>query len=83
MDVDAGGNLWIAMWDGWCVKKYSPDGKFLAEFSVPFPRPTSCLYLSLREGMSCIVVTSARIRVSGDLLQKHSLAGSVISIPLR
>ncbi len=83
MDVDADGNLWIAMWDGWCVKKYSPAGKFLAEFSVPFPRPTSCLYLSLREGMSCIVVTSARIRVSGDLLQKHPLAGSVISIPLR
>jgi hypothetical protein len=55
--------------------------KGMVEFSVPFPRPTSCL--CLREGMRCIVVTSARIRVSGDLLQKHPLAGSVISIPLR
>ena len=81
MDVDADGNLWIAMWDGWCVRKYSPVGELLAEFSVPFPRPTSCL--CLEEDDRRVIVTSARIRVSGDLLQKHPLAGSVVSIPLR
>lgn len=81
MDVDADGNLWVAMWDGWCVKKYSPAGELLAEFSVPFPRPTSCL--CLKDGDQRVIVTSARIRVSGDLLQKHPLTGSVVSIPLR
>ena len=80
MDVDAEGNLWIAMWDGWSVRKYSPAGELLLETSVPFPRPTSCLCL---EDMQRVIITSARIRVSGDLLQKHRLAGSVVSIPLR
>ena len=81
MDVDDDGNLWIAMWDGWCVRKYSPDGKLLAELSVPFPRPTSCLCFS--DVDRTVIVTSARIRVSSDLLQKHPLAGSVVSISLR
>ena len=80
MDVDEDGNLWIAMWDGWCVRKYSPTGELLAEFSVPFPRPTSCLCAS--DGSRRVIVTSARIRVTQDLLQKHPLAGSVISIPM-
>ena len=81
MDVEDDGNLWIAMWDGWCVRKYSPAGELLAEFGVPFPRPTSCL--CLRDGSRRVIVTSARIRVARDLLQKHPLAGNVVSIPLR
>ena len=80
MDVDEDGNLWIAMWDGWCVRKYSPAGELLAEFSVPFPRPTSCLCAS--DAGRRVIVTSARIRVTQDLLQNHPLAGSVISIPM-
>ncbi|MEN8949503.1 SMP-30/gluconolactonase/LRE family protein [Planktotalea arctica] len=78
MDVDADGNLWIAMWDGWSVRKYAPDGALLAVHSVPFPRPTSCLCLG--EGFDQVIVTSARIRVSSDLLRDHPLAGDVISL---
>lgn len=80
MDVDDDGNLWIAMWDGWSIRKYSPDGVLLNEAAVPFPRPTSCLCLG--EGRNRLIVTSARIRVSNDLLAKHPLAGGVISLPL-
>ena len=80
MDVDDEGNLWIAMWDGWSLRKYSPDGVLLNEVAVPFPRPTSCLYLG--NDPKRLIVASARIRVSNDLLEKHPLAGSVISLPL-
>ena len=80
MDVDSEGNLWIAMWDGWCIRKYSPAGEFLTEHSVPFPRPTSCLFLGKKDNR--LIVTSARIRVSSNLLQEHPLAGSVVAISL-
>ena len=80
MDVDDEGNLWIAMWDGWSLRKYSPNGVLLNEVAVPFPRPTSCLCLG--NDPKRLIVTSARIRVSNDLLEKHPLAGGVISLPL-
>jgi sugar lactone lactonase YvrE len=79
MDVDNKGNLWIAMWDGWSVRKYSSNGVFLEEFTMPFPRPTSCL--CLEGGQNRVLVTSARIRISEGLLKEFPLAGSLVSIP--
>lgn len=79
MDVDCDGNLWIAMWDGWSVRKYAPDGQLLEVIGVPFPRPTSCLCLG--DTNDRIIVTSARIRVNRDLLKNYPLSGSVLSLP--
>ena len=79
MDVDRDGNIWIAMWDGWSVRKYARDGALLAVHAVPFPRPTSCLCLG--DALDRIIVTSARIRINSDLLTETPLSGGVISIP--
>jgi sugar lactone lactonase YvrE len=38
--VDADGCLWIAMWDGGCVRRYSADGALLGSYPVPVSRPT-------------------------------------------
>lgn len=38
--VDTEGCLWIAMWDGGCVRRYSPGGELLAVWPVPVSRPT-------------------------------------------
>lgn len=44
MTVDAEACLWIAFWDGWCVRRYSPGGDCLATIEVPVARPTSCAF---------------------------------------
>jgi sugar lactone lactonase YvrE len=38
--VDAEGCLWIAMWDGGCVRRYSGTGELLGLYPVPASRPT-------------------------------------------
>jgi len=44
MTVDAEACLWIAFWDGWCVRRYSPTGECLARIALPVARPTSCAF---------------------------------------
>ncbi len=62
MTVDADGCLWIAFWDGWCVRRLSPEGERLAEFRVPVARPTSCAFGGLM--LDRLYVTSASIGLS-------------------
>ena len=51
--VDADGCLWIAMWDGGCVRRYSPDGELLGRYPVPVSRPTCPGFGGAQAWMSC------------------------------
>jgi len=44
MTVDSDGCLWIAFWDGWCVRRYSPQGEWIETIKTPVQRPTSCVF---------------------------------------
>lgn len=44
MTVDAEDCLWIAFWDGWCVRRFAPSGELLATIAVPVQRPTSVAF---------------------------------------
>jgi sugar lactone lactonase YvrE len=38
--VDVEGCIWVALWGGWAVRRYSPDGELLAIVDVPAARVT-------------------------------------------
>ncbi|MFL6722117.1 MAG: SMP-30/gluconolactonase/LRE family protein [Sphingomonas sp.] len=44
MTVDADGHLWIAFWDGWCIRRFSPAGEWVETIRMPVQRPTSCAF---------------------------------------
>lgn len=75
MTVDAEDCLWIAFWDGWCVRRFAPDGEQLAELPVPVQRPTSVAFGGAN--LDQLFVTSARRDLSEAELARQPLAGGL------
>lgn len=55
--IDLDGCLWNARWDGNCIVRLSPDGRWLETLHLPVQRPTSCCFGG--EGLQQLFVTSA------------------------
>jgi len=78
MTTDAQGCLWIAFWDGGCVRRFSPDGAPLQCLELPVQRPTSCTFGG--PDLDHLFVTSARVGLDEALLAKQPLAGSLFVV---
>jgi sugar lactone lactonase YvrE len=57
LTVDAAGDLWVAIYGGWCVRRYGPDGVLRGELPVPAAQCTSCAFGG--PGLSRLYVTTA------------------------
>ena len=44
MCIDNEGMLWVALWQGWGVARFEPDGTLLAKIEVPVECVTSCCF---------------------------------------
>ena len=44
MCIDNEGMLWVALWQGWGVARFAPDGTILAKVEVPVECVTSCCF---------------------------------------
>jgi D-xylonolactonase len=78
MTVDAEACLWVAFWDGWCVRRFSPDGELLATVELPVQRPTSCAFGG--EDFRTLFITSARRDLEGTELARQPLAGGLFAV---
>lgn len=78
MTVDAEGCLWIAFWDGWCVRRYSPGGELLQTIEVPVARPTSCAFGGAE--LDQLYITSASIGLDQSALSLQPSAGGLFMV---
>lgn len=76
--VDSDGHLWVAMWDGWAIRRYAPDAVLERKIDVPVPRPTSCCFGG--PDLRTLFVTTARIRLSAQQLSDAPLSGCVLAV---
>ncbi|HEY0333527.1 MAG TPA: SMP-30/gluconolactonase/LRE family protein [Stenotrophomonas sp.] len=76
--MDAQGNLWCALWDGWALRRYRPDGTLDKTVALPVPRPTNVAFGD--DDLMTLYVTTARIRLSATQLAAAPLSGSVLAL---
>jgi D-xylonolactonase len=75
MTVDAEDCLWIAFWDGWCVRRISAAGEVIAELKVPVQRPTSVAFGG--PDLDRLFITSARRDLTAQELEAQPCAGGL------
>ncbi|HZF89660.1 SMP-30/gluconolactonase/LRE family protein [Streptomyces sp.] len=75
LTVDAEGCVWVALWDGGAIRRYTPGGELDRVIELPTPRVTACAFggTDLRD----LYVTTARV----GLPAPHPLSGSLLVIP--
>ncbi|MGH0256165.1 SMP-30/gluconolactonase/LRE family protein [Sinorhizobium meliloti] len=75
--VDADGGIWCAIWDGWRVNRYRPDGRLDRAVELPVPRPTSVAFGG--DELATLFITSARTRLPASTLTEAPLSGGIFA----
>ena len=78
MTVDSEGCLWIAFWDGWAVRRYSPAGAWLETIRMPVSRPTSCAFGGA--DFDRLYITSASIGLDEEAIEMQPKAGGLFMV---
>lgn len=76
MTVDSEGCLWVAFWDGWCLRRLSPEGECLQTVKLPVQRPTSCAFAG--SDLKRLYVTSASVGLDDEALALQPCAGGLL-----
>ncbi|MFJ5773193.1 SMP-30/gluconolactonase/LRE family protein [Streptomyces sp. NPDC093094] len=74
LTVDAEGCVWVALWDGGAVRRYTPGGALDRVVPLPVRRPTACAFGGA--DLTDLYITTART----GLAAPHPLSGSVLVV---
>ena len=78
LTVDADGCVWVAMWGGAALRRFTPAGKPDAMLPVPVSQPTSCAFGG--PDLSDLYVTTASVGLSEDVRAAQPLAGRLLRL---
>jgi sugar lactone lactonase YvrE len=73
LTVDAEDHVWIAVWDGGEVRRYTPAGELVARVRLEVTRPTSCCLGG--PDLSCLFISTARKGLTDEELRAQADAG--------
>jgi len=78
MAIDNEGMLWIAHYDGGCVRRWNPDtAEVLETIRLPVSRVTACAFGG--ENLDTLYITSATENLTEEQLAKEPLAGGLFA----
>jgi sugar lactone lactonase YvrE len=79
LTVDADGCVWVALWDGGAVHRYTPAGALDRVVEVPARRTTACAFGG--PGLGDLYITTATAGLDPATREAEPLAGSVFVLP--
>lgn len=75
--IDSEGCLWVALWGGGRVRRYSPAAQIIGEIELPVPRVTSCSFGG--DSLDRLFITTAAVG-RGDALEGGGLDGALFVV---
>lgn len=78
LTIDAEGCLWSAMWNGWCVIRFDPQGQEMRRVPLPVPLVTSCAFGG--ENLTDLFITTASAGLSQSELKQSFEAGDLFRL---
>jgi sugar lactone lactonase YvrE len=78
MAVDAEGGIWVCLFGGGAIRRYSPGGKLEAVVPLPVTNPTCPAFGGPR--LATLYITSARHRLTPEQLASEPLAGALLAL---
>jgi sugar lactone lactonase YvrE len=78
LTVDLDGCVWVAMWGGGALRRFTPGGQQDAVLPLPVQRPTSCAFGG--PGLADLYVTTASRDLTDEELAAQPLAGRLLRL---
>ncbi|MDB5705998.1 MAG: gluconolactonase, partial [Sphingomonas bacterium] len=78
--IDSEACLWVALWGGWQVRRYAPDGALIARVALPCANVTKIAFGG--DDLRTAFVTTARIGLSEAELADQPLAGGLFAFEM-
>ena len=75
MTVDAEGYLWVAVYAGWALHRYAPDGALDRVVRLPVAQPTCCTFGG--DDLGDLYITTAAQELDSDALARQPHAGGL------
>ncbi|MEV5610513.1 SMP-30/gluconolactonase/LRE family protein [Streptomyces sp. NPDC052225] len=75
LTVDAEGCVWVALWDGGALRRYTPSGALDRTVPLPVRRPTACAFGG--DSLTDLYISTARVGLNSP----YPLAGSLLVLP--
>ncbi|MDZ8185858.1 MAG: SMP-30/gluconolactonase/LRE family protein [Nostoc sp. ChiSLP02] len=77
LTIDSQGNIWSAMWNGWCVIRFNPQGEEILRIKLPVPLVTSCTFGG--ENLQTLYITTASVDLSQAEIDKSFYSGDLFA----
>ncbi|MEA5602968.1 SMP-30/gluconolactonase/LRE family protein [Nostoc sp. UHCC 0252] len=78
LTIDSEGHIWSAMWDGWCVIRFNPNGEEVLRIKLPVQVPSSCTFGG--DDLQTLYITTASVGLSQAEIEKSFHSGDLFAL---